>query len=91
MKNVGPFSGELFLESEADKAMLAAGVGADLSALKAQWTSQVNAVMVEATLDLQPADTWMQTGGKEGNHSEHLGYILAELQYMQRAYPGMEW
>lgn len=85
------YSGELFIESAADKAMLAEGVGADLSALRAQWTSQVNEVLVEATLNLQPADAWMQTGGKEGNHSEHLGYILAELQYMQRAYPGMEW
>lgn len=85
------FSGEPFIASDADKAMLAEGVAPDLEALRAQWISRVNEVLTEATLNLQPADAWMQTGGKEGNHSEHLGYVLAELQYMQRAYPGMEW
>jgi ring-1,2-phenylacetyl-CoA epoxidase subunit PaaC len=85
------YTGELFLASEADKAMLDEGTGADLPALKSKWMSQVAEVLTEATLDIPPADAWMQSGGKEGRHSEHLGYILAEMQYMQRAYPGMEW
>jgi ring-1,2-phenylacetyl-CoA epoxidase subunit PaaC len=85
------FSGELFIPSDADTAMLAAGTGADLSDLRTKWFAQVNEVLAEATLDAPPADAWMQHGGKDGNHSEHLGYILAEMQYMQRAYPGLEW
>ncbi len=85
------FSGELFAASEADLAMLSEGVGTDLAALKGKWMSQVTEVLTEATLNIPPADAWMQSGGKQGQHSEHLGYILAEMQYMQRAYPGMEW
>lgn len=85
------YSGELFIPSEADLAMQAEGTGTDITALKHAWSEQVASVLSEATLDIPPADAWMQTGGKTGQHSEHLGYILAELQYMQRAYPGMEW
>lgn len=85
------YTGELFMASEADNAMLAAGTGTDLAVLKSKWMNQVAEVLTEATLDIPQADAWMQSGGKEGQHSEHLGYILAEMQYMQRAYPGMEW
>lgn len=85
------YSGELFIASDADKAMLEAGTGTDLNALRSAWIEQVGAVLSEATLDMPPAGDWMQQGGKEGHHSEHLGYILAEMQYMQRAYPGLEW
>lgn len=85
------FTGELFQASEADTAMLAGGEGADLAGLKGTWMANVGEVLSEATLDTPPADAWMQSGGKTGQHSEHLGYILAEMQYMQRAYPGMEW
>lgn len=85
------YSGELFMPSDADTAMLAAGTGIDLADLRTKWLIQVNEILSEATLDAPPADAWMQHGGKEGNHSEHLGYILAEMQYMQRAYPGQEW
>jgi 1,2-phenylacetyl-CoA epoxidase catalytic subunit len=48
-------------------------------------------ILAEATLAMPPADAWMQSGGKQGRHSEHLGYILAEMQFLQRAYPGAEW
>lgn len=84
------FTGEMFKMSEADKAMLAEGAGVDVEALAAQWHQRVAAVLDEATLTI-PANNWMQDGGKEGRHTEHLGYILAELQFMQRAYPNMEW
>lgn len=83
--------GELFIASEADKAMLAENVAPDIESLKTAWQKQVAAILSEATLEMPSTDSWMQTGGKEGNHSEHLGYILAEMQSMQRAYPGMEW
>lgn len=79
------YTGEFFIESEADKAM-----GIDLVAIKAQWKERVAEVFAEANLEV-PADGWMHKGGKEGKHSEHLGYILAELQFVQRAYPNMQW
>lgn len=79
------FSGELFNASDADKAM---GIG--IEAIKAQWLIKVEEVMNAATLTL-PANAWMQEGGKNGIHTEHLGYLLAEMQFMQRAYPNMEW
>ena len=84
------YTGELFIMNETDAAMLAEGIGADLAAIKPLWMARVQAVLDEATINI-PADAWMQQGGREGRHSEHLGYILAELQFMQRAYPGMEW
>lgn len=84
------FTGELFIPSDADKAMLEAGVGADLSIIKERWKQHVIEIANEATLSL-PENNWMQEGGKQGTHSEHLGYLLAEMQFMQRAYPGMDW
>ena len=84
------FTGELFIPSEADKAMLEAGIGADLNAVKEKWLKHIIEIANEATVSL-PENNWMQEGGKQGTHSEHLGYLLAEMQFMQRAYPGMEW
>lgn len=84
------FTGELFTANDTDNAMLSQGIGPDLALIKDAWTKHVQAVFEEATITI-PAGTWMQQGGKNGSHSEHLGYILTELQFMQRAYPGMEW
>jgi len=70
--------------------MLQEGYGVDLHIVASRWKERIVAVIDEATLVL-PAETWMQEGGKQGIHTEHLGYILAELQFMQRAYPNMEW
>lgn len=84
------FTGELFTPNDTDNAMLSQGIGPDLALLKDAWTRHLQAVFEEATITI-PAGTWMQQGGKNGSHSEHLGYILTELQFMQRAYPGMEW
>ena len=84
------YTGELFEANDTDKAMQEQGIGPDLALLKDAWTKHVQAVFEEATITI-PTGTWMQQGGKNGSHSEHLGYILTELQFMQRAYPGMEW
>lgn len=84
------FTGELFQMTEADNTMLQSGIGVDISQLKSTWTARVSEVLHEATLTM-PVQSWMQEGGKEGRHTEHLGYVLAELQFMQRAYPNMEW
>jgi ring-1,2-phenylacetyl-CoA epoxidase subunit PaaC len=84
------YTGELFLMNETDNAMLQQGFGVDLDQLKQVWTQHIASVFTEATIAM-PAGAWMQQGGREGRHTEHLGYILAELQFIQRAYPGMEW
>jgi ring-1,2-phenylacetyl-CoA epoxidase subunit PaaC len=84
------YTGELFEMDDVDQAMLDAGIGVDKTALKAAWDARVAEVFAEATLE-KPEDGWMASGGREGRHTEHMGYILTELQYMQRAYPGMEW
>ena len=62
----------------------------DVTNLKSNYYSRINDILLEATLEI-PESQWFQTGGKEGIHSEHLGYLLSDLQYMQRTYPNMEW
>ena len=84
------YTDELFHQTEADKAMVAEGVGVDVTKLKDAYYKEVNAVLEEATLSL-PESKYFQKGGKQGIHTEHMGYLLADLQYMQRTYPNMEW
>ena len=84
------YTGELFEPVGYESQSVTDGSGVDVSKLKMHWTNQVKEVFSEATLAV-PEKTFIQSGGKEGKHTEHLGYILAELQYMQRAYPGCEW
>jgi len=84
------YTDELFHETEADKVMVAEGIGIDVTKLKEAYYKKVNEILEEATLKI-PESKWFQKGGKQGIHTEHLGYLLAELQYMQRAYPNMEW
>ena len=79
------YTGEMFIPAEYEKES-----GVDFSKLKEQWLNKVKEIFVEAVLPV-PEKKFMQTGGKEGKHTEHLGYILTELQYMQRTYPGCEW
>ncbi|MDG5489969.1 1,2-phenylacetyl-CoA epoxidase subunit PaaC [Psychroserpens sp. SPM9] len=84
------YTDELFHQTEADKAMVAEGVGVDVTQLKEKYYKQVNELLKEANLEI-PESKWFQKGGKEGIHTEHLGYLLSDLQYMQRTYPNMEW
>ncbi|MBQ0787234.1 MAG: phenylacetate-CoA oxygenase subunit PaaC [Oceanihabitans sp.] len=90
MDGLWTYTDELFHQTEADKIMVAEGIGVDVTALKEAYYKKVNAVLEESTLQI-PESKWFQKGGKQGVHTEHLGYLLAELQYMQRAYPNMEW
>jgi ring-1,2-phenylacetyl-CoA epoxidase subunit PaaC len=85
-----PYTGELFMPSAYETACAEIQIAVDPASLKEQWYAAVQQVFAEATLDLPPM-SWSQIGGKEGMHTEHLGFILAELQFMQRAYPGNEW
>ncbi|MBB4040303.1 ring-1,2-phenylacetyl-CoA epoxidase subunit PaaC [Microvirga flocculans] len=84
------YTGELFEADEIDRAMLREGLGPDPAALHEPWLGLVKATFEEATLSL-PQPGWAQRGGKRGIHSEHLGYILADLQFLQRAYPNATW
>jgi len=84
------FTGELFYMDEVDRELIAQGIAVDLESLRQPWTDYVNMVFNEATIT-KPASSWNHEGGRKGIHSEHMGFILAEMQYMQRAYPGMEW
>lgn len=85
-----PYTGELFEMDEVEDRARRSGVGADLGVLQQPWLDHVGRVLEEATLQ-QPPSGWMQRGGKRGVHSEHLGYLLAEMQFLQRAYPGASW
>jgi ring-1,2-phenylacetyl-CoA epoxidase subunit PaaC len=84
------YTGEFFEIADFEKEPIQSGLAVNNAALKDAWLKKVSDVFEEATLPV-PANTFMQTGGKEGKHTEHLGYILTELQYMQRTYPGAEW
>ncbi|MFT6983573.1 MAG: ring-1,2-phenylacetyl-CoA epoxidase subunit PaaC [Crocinitomicaceae bacterium] len=84
------YTAEMFVEDEVDEALLADGTLPSMKGLKEEWMATVNSVLEQATLTI-PTNNWEQHGGRNGKHSEHLGFILTELQYMQRAYPGMEW
>ena len=86
-----PYTGEMFLYDGVDNAMVAEGVAPASEPLRAAFLEHVAEIFAEATLTMPPADAWMHRGGKKGVHSEHLGYILAEMQFLQRAYPGAEW
>ena len=84
------FSGELVKPDVIDQLMLANGIGPDLKEVNLLRQERIKNVLEQATLKM-PENDWMQTGGKQGEHTEHLGFILSELQYIQRAYPNMKW
>ena len=84
------FTDELFHQTDADKTMVAEGIGVDVTLLKVNYYKKVSSVLEEATLQT-PSIEYFQKGGKQGIHSEHMGFILTELQYMQRTYPNMTW
>ncbi len=84
------FTDELFYQDEVDQNVIELGLGVDNSIFKATWNTHVEQVLTEATLTI-PTNSWQHTGGRKGIHTEHFGYLLSEMQYMQRAYPNMEW
>ena len=84
------YTGELFADDELDVRMAGAGVGVETSSLRASWDHEVAEAFAEATLE-RPEDPYQREGGRTGLHTEHLGHLLSEMQWMQRAYPGLEW
>ena len=88
--NLWTYSGEALIADDLDKWANAEEVGVDLESIKTAFETTINAVLTEATLT-KPTANYMQKGGKQGRHTEYLGYILVEMQFMQRAYPNMAW
>jgi ring-1,2-phenylacetyl-CoA epoxidase subunit PaaC len=90
LERLWPYTVELFEADALDRDMAERGVAPSLAEMRTAWNRHIDEVLAEATLD-RPADrpyTWF---GKRGEHSEHLGYLLAEMQYLQRAHPGARW
>ncbi len=85
------FAGEAFIDDELDQRIASRGIAPLPGSLRERWLERLENIFREATLTLPPASAWMQRGGKQGRHTEHLGYLLAEMQFLQRAYPGAQW
>lgn len=85
------FTGELFKPADYEMEATSKGFGVNVETLKKDWLQNVKTVFEEATLPVPDENAWMQTGGKTGRHTEHLGFILADMQFLQRTYPGNEW
>ncbi len=84
------YSGEMFTGDAVDATLARAGIAPEPRELRAEWTATVGSVLASATL-MPPGDDFAHLGGKTGEHTEHLGFILADMQFLQRAYPGAEW
>lgn len=84
------FTGEMFEVSDADRRLIENGIAVDPSDFQEEWNHVVEDVLEQATLQL-PATTWLRSGGRQGQHTEHLGFLLAEMQHLQRTYPGASW
>lgn len=84
------YTPELFEMDELEQGLADAGIGVDAASLKAGWEKAVKATLAEATLQV-PADDWAISGGRQGVHTEALGHMLSDMQFVQRAYPGQQW
>jgi len=90
MDTLWRYTDELFYQTKADEAMIFEDIAVDTSKLKAAYYERLNEILLASDLVI-PESKWFQKAGKDGVHTEHLGYILSDLQYMQRSYPNMEW
>jgi ring-1,2-phenylacetyl-CoA epoxidase subunit PaaC len=84
------FTPEMFESDDVDQRMLAQGYAADLSKVKTTWDTQVTALLEEATLT-KPDEAFLMSGGRQGMHTQHMGFLLAEMQILPRSMPGCEW
>jgi len=90
LERLWPLTRELFDEDDADRALVIAGVAPALAGVESAWLERVDALLTEATL-ARPMNTPFRWFGRRGVHTEHLGYILAEMQHLPRAFPGARW
>ena len=90
LEDIWPFTGEMFEMDAVERDLAGAGIAVDLEILRPQWLANLQGVLDEAMLSL-PESGWMQSGGRKGRHSEFLGHLLTDLQYVQHAVPGAVW
>lgn len=90
LDDLWPYTAELFAPTAVDDTLSAMGIGAAWTSLRTAWESAVRPVLEEATLEV-PAGSAFLSRGKLGVHSEHMGHLLTEMQYLQRTYPGATW
>ncbi|HLF40489.1 MAG TPA: 1,2-phenylacetyl-CoA epoxidase subunit PaaC [Acidimicrobiia bacterium] len=90
VERLWPFTHELFEVDDLTTRLTASGVAVDPGGLRPQWDAFVDGILAEATLE-RPADDWRPSGGRRGIHTEHLGFLLAEMQSLHRAHPGARW
>jgi ring-1,2-phenylacetyl-CoA epoxidase subunit PaaC len=90
LEDLWMYTGELFEMSAGEQSLADNRIAVDRRTIRPKWDATVDAVLAEATLR-RPADRWMQTGGRAGRHTEHLGHMLAEMQVLHRAHPGVTW
>jgi ring-1,2-phenylacetyl-CoA epoxidase subunit PaaC len=91
INNLWMFTEELFEMNESDIIMEQQKIGVDCRALKIEWDKIVNDIFSQATVNRPKDDGHMVTGGRQGIHTEHLGHLLSDMQYLQRAYPDATW
>ena len=92
LEEVWTFTGEMFEMADYEKELLQKQISIDVRGLKALWDEKIKETFKAATLEWAGGkNVWMQSGGKTGTHTEQLGFILAEMQFLQRSYPGCEW
>jgi ring-1,2-phenylacetyl-CoA epoxidase subunit PaaC len=84
------YTGEMFAADSVDEDVAAAGIGVEPASLTSGWEATIDSVLTEATLT-RPDDDYVRSGGRQGFHSEHLGHLLGEMQWMARTYAGMQW
>ena len=90
LNNLWEYSGDLFEMNEVDAILIKEGIAVDLNDIKKEWDNTINQVLERATLT-RPEDAYMHSGRLDAIHSEYLGHLIAEMQFLQRAYPNAEW
>jgi ring-1,2-phenylacetyl-CoA epoxidase subunit PaaC len=90
LQRLWPYTAEIFEADAVDEQAVTSGLGPRWADLRPAWLAEVSSVLSDATLDI-PNDSPFRSTGKHGRHSEHMGYILTEMQYLQRTFPGAVW
>lgn len=90
LNDLWKYTNELFFRNEVDELLEKEGIIPSMEGIEQEWMSFVSEIITEASLTI-PTNNWVQQGGRIGKHTENLGFLLAEMQYMQRAYPNMQW
>jgi ring-1,2-phenylacetyl-CoA epoxidase subunit PaaC len=90
VNDIWSYTGEWFIPNANDTDLSSTGICPNVESLHQTWMENVQATLNEATLQM-PVSGWMHKGGREGKHTEHLGHLLSEMQFLQRTYPNSKW